>query len=449
MRTSIKSGLGGRLFLSVLSAVLLLYLPAGASDHASDTSAHYPVSPKVMIHHAELSSSGEQPEDAFGDAVAVDGNTVVVGAEGVTVGQSRTGAAYVFVKPVNGWANMTQVATLTPSDNAYHFGAAVAVSGDTIVIGAPWTEVNGIQQQGAVYVFVKPAGGWTNMTQTAKLTGYHVDQKGEDHLGSSVSIDGNTILVGVPNVYLQVGTHALSYGEAMVYVKPSNGWVDSTETAVLYVQGYPFSGAGFGSSVGISGNTVVVGATGCCYNGQIFMGQAYVYVEPATGWVTTSNYNAELTGTEVGSADDFGYSVAIDGNTVVVGSPQDDSLGVGAAYVYEEPSNGWQNMTQTAELYPLFTIQGWFGQSVTISGNAVFIGAPYTPVDGVSGRGAAYTFLKPEGGWQTTSAYAAKLTRGSGYYFGQSVSISGQTAVVGFSGTATSNGGATVFWVSQ
>lgn len=190
MRTS-------RLFIFLSTAVLLFCLPSGARDHATKPGQDaVPVNP--VIFHAALASSGEQPEDGFGDVVAVDGNTVVVGAEGVTVGQNRTGAAYVFVKPANGWMNMTQVATLTPSDDAFHFGYSAAVSGDTIVIGAPWTEVNGNVQQGAVYVFVKPANGWSDMTETAKLTGSHVDAGGQDHVGNSVSIHGNTIVVGVP-----------------------------------------------------------------------------------------------------------------------------------------------------------------------------------------------------------------------------------------------------------
>jgi FG-GAP repeat len=400
----------------------------------------------ATIHRAELASMGEQPNDGFGDAVAVDGNTVVVGAEGVTIGGSPTGAAYVFVKPANGWTNMTQVATLTASDDAYHFGASVAVSGDTVVIGAPWTEMNGILQQGAAYVFVKPAGGWSNMTETAKLTGVHLDQKGEDHFGSSVSIDGNTIVVAVPNVVPEYP--ALGYGEALIYVKPANGWANSVEKAVLYINPgfYPNLGLGYGYSVGISGASVVVGATGCCVNGQIYVGQAFVFVEPVGGWATTDNYNAELTGVDVGSGDLFGISVAIGGDTVVVGSPQQDSYGVGAAYVYVEPQNGWNNMTETAELYPLFTSQGWFGQSVAINRNAVFIGAPYTTAGGASGRGAVYLFVKPKKGWKTTSSYDAKLWRTSGYYLGQSVSISDSTAVAGFTGTSDTNGGAEVFW---
>lgn len=235
----------------------------------------------------------------------------------------------------------------------------------------------------------------------------------------------------------------------MVYVKPARGWTSGTETVVLYIDPsyYPKFGVGFGFSVGVSDNAVVVGATGCCFNGEPREGQAYVFVEPPSGWATTSNYNAELTGTNVGSADDFGIAVAIDGNTIVVGSPQDDSNGVGGVYVYVEPVAGWSNMTETAELYPLATLQGWFGQSVAIRGNEVFIGAPQTPVDEVSGRGTAYVFVEPKNGWQSTSAYTAKLARNSGYYFGQSVSISGTNAVAGYSGTYNTNGGTNVMWV--
>jgi hypothetical protein len=398
----------------------------------------------VTIHRAELNSLGQQPSDEFGDAVAIDGDTVVVGAEAAQVNGNPTGAAYVFVKPTSGWTGMTQTATLTPSDQAGLFGASVAVSGNTVVVGAPWTTINGDQQEGAVYVYVKPATGWTDMTETAKLRSFHIDAIGEDHVGSSVSIDGNTIVVGIDNVIAD--GQSLGNGEVFIYVKPADGWTSTTETAVLYIQGGP---VGFASSVAISGGTVVVGADGCCSQGQSVVGAAFVFLEPTTGWLTTSNFNAVLSGTNVGPDDNFGYSVAVDGNTIIVGSPQQDSYGVGAAYVYVEPVNGWHEMTQTAELYPLFTSQGWFGESVAISGNVSFIGAPFTLVGGVEGRGAAYGFVKPNNGWQTTSAYAAKLTSNSGYYLGQSVSISGATAVTGFSGTSDTNGGATVFWVSE
>lgn len=159
---------------------------------------------------------------------------------------------------------MTQIATLSPPDDAYFFGASVAVSCDTIVIGAPWTEVNGIPKQGAVYVFVNPPKGWSNMTETAKLTGFHIDNNGENFVGSSVSIDGNTIVAGLPNSL--PNSPGLGFGEALIFEKPKSGWTNARENAVLYINpaAYPEFGLGFGFSVAVSGDTVVVGSIGCC-----------------------------------------------------------------------------------------------------------------------------------------------------------------------------------------
>jgi hypothetical protein len=410
---------------------ILTCLSSSASDN----------SPAVVLHRAALTSPNQQPGDNYGGAVAIDGNTVVIGA-------TFSNTAYVFEMPASGWKNMTQTAMLTPSDDADHFGASVAISGDTVVIGAPYSTVNGETQQGSVYVFVKPARGWRNMTQTAKLTGQHLDNTGMDFLGNTVSISGSTIAVSVPNVAPNNG--ALGWGEVLIYVRPPGGWTDTTETAVLYIDPtfYPDYGVGFAASVAISGDTLIVGANGCCDNGQSYVGQAYIYVEPSGGWATSSDYNAELTGTEVQAGDNYGQSVAIAANTVVVGSPQTDTFQVGAAYVYVEPSAGWSTMTQTAELYPLFTLQGNFGQSVAISARQIFIGAPLTELRN-SSQGAAYLFVRPAHGWRSTSKFNVRLINNPpDNSFGQSVAISGTTSVVGYSGTFDTNGGATVFWVT-
>lgn len=410
-------------FVFALIFSSLLSAGVSASDH--------PVSVNTTIHRAALSASDQQVGDDFGDAVAVDGNTAVVGA-------MFTNAAYVFQKPAGGWKNMTQTAKLTPSDNAGHFGAAVAISGDTVVIGAPYTTVNGNVEQGAVYVFVKPASGWKDMTETAKLTGSGLGTSGYDLLGSSVSISGNTIAVGVPNTIQGLGL-------AFVYVKPQKGWTNSTQTAVLYTDP---SWLGFGVAVAVSGDTVVVGANGCCAGGNPTVGEAYVYVKPSSGWTTTSNYNADLAGSDVGSSDFYGESVAIDGDTVLVGSPQTYSSEVGAAYVFVKPPTGWATMVQTAELDPPNNSgEGFFGQSVAISGNQAFIGAPFTKVEGAYQHGAAYVFVRPKNGWQNTAKFNAKLTNSKAYwYFGQSVSVDSTTAVVGFSGTYKTDSGTDVFW---
>jgi hypothetical protein len=401
--------------------------------NVDDTGAQYPLAIDPTIQSGQLKPSSDSNAVDFGDAVAVDGNTVVVGAMLTLLRDGESGSAYVYEKPANGWGNMTQTATLTPSDNAGHFGASVAISGDTIVIGAPYTTVGGAYGQGALYVFVKPTGGWKDMTETAKLTPYHVGPAGNSWVGTTVSISGNTIVAGGPNVAPQLP--ALGEGEAFVYVKPTTGWTNAQENAVLYVGG---EGTGFGASVGVSGGTIVVGATGCCVQGSSSEGAAYVFVEPPGGWATTYEYSAELMGTEVGAHDFFGAAVAIAGNTVVVGSPQTYSYQVGAAYVYVKPAGGWRSMTQTAELYPLYYLTGNFGSALAISGNSILIGAPNT--QGPDGPdGVAYLFAEPQGGWVSTSAYNLELTDNSGLSFGsfgQSVSISGATMAIGISNAA-------------
>lgn len=106
-----------------------------------------------------------------------------------------------------------------------------------------------------------------------------------------------------------------------------------------------------------------------------------MWVKPQGGWATSDTDNAELQGTDVGYSDDFGWSVAVDGSTVVVGSPQQDSYEVGAAYIFVEPQGGWTDMKQTAELTPLtFPDQGDFGHLVVISGNVILGGAPFNTV---------------------------------------------------------------------
>ena len=122
-----------------------------------------------MTQTAKLTASDGQPGDRFGDSVAISGNIIVVVAFAANSGQGR---AYIFVEPPNGWTNMTETAQLTASDGQPNdqFGTSVAISGRTVAVGAPYHSVESNPAQGASYVFVQPAGGWTNMTQTAKLT---------------------------------------------------------------------------------------------------------------------------------------------------------------------------------------------------------------------------------------------------------------------------------------
>jgi hypothetical protein len=193
--------------------------------------ASYPIKVDPFVQQAKLTASDGSEFDELGSSVALSGNTIAVGAPQATVGANfDQGAVYVFSEGGSGWADATQTAKLTASDGSAddRFGSSVAISGGTIVVGAPDATVGGNANQGAGYVFVKPASGWANATQTGKLTAS--DGAAGDGFGSSVAISGNTVVAGAPGA--TVNSNFLQ-GAAYVFVTPGSGWANATQTAKL------------------------------------------------------------------------------------------------------------------------------------------------------------------------------------------------------------------------
>lgn len=385
-------------------------------------------SPFGVAQLGELTPSTRASNDWFGISIAISGNTVAVGDFDPNI--ESYGAVYVYVKPATGWQNMTQVATLTSSNNAIGFGTSVAISGNTIVVGAANTSnfddsrSGPSASPGSAYVFVEPAGGWVDMTETAALTAS--DGKAGDAFGNSVSISGSTIAVGA--FFAEDSSGNGFAGKAYVFERPSGGWHGHlNQTAELTASDSQLLNY-MAASIAVDGNTVIAGA----YGHNNFQGAAYVFVEPATGW-TSMTQTAELTASDGEGSDDFGFSSAISGSTVVLGAPNAAS-GKGAGYVFVEPVSGWTNMTQTAELRaPNATAGDSFGQSAGISGIYVVIGAPSTTVGSNQLQGAAYAYRKPASGWVNTSK-GDELTASDGVAndnFGTVVAINGTTGVAG------------------
>jgi hypothetical protein len=392
-----------------------------------DRGARYPLTVGRWIQSAELTASDGGLGDQFGWSVGISGNTVVVGSPFHTVGLNLAqGAAYVFVEPANGWTNMTQTAELVASNGAASafFGTSVAISGNTIIVGAGSTTVQGNAHQGAAYVFVEPSGGWTNMTQTAELTAS--DGFVGDDLGASVAISGNTVVAGAP--YASIGSN-FQQGAAYVFVEPSGGWKSMTQTAKLTSS----DGAAddiFGDALAIAGNAIVIGASEASVSGNGNAGKAYVFVQPGSGW-TNMTQTAELTASGAMADDYFGSSVAISGNSVVVGAPSDYS---GASYVFAEPTGGWTDMTQTAELTPDSSESLLLmGTSVGISGSTVMSGAVGATINGNLYQGLMYMFVEPTGGWadENQSAQLTSSDGGAGDYFGRSLSMLSNAEAIG------------------
>ncbi len=261
---------------------------------------------------------------SLGYSVAISGSTIVGGATTVTVGEhADQGAAYVFTEPGGGWVNAEPTAELTASDGAEndHLGAAVAISGSTVVAGELVHTVGSNEHQGAVYVFTESPTGWTNATQTAELTA--ANGAAGDLLGHALAISGSTIVAGA-------AARDEERGAAYVFTEPSGGWTNtSAYAAELTGVGDPYEE--FGRSVASSGSVILVGAPGH----EEFEGTAYLYTRPATGWASTNAYTA-LLGEPTGySPGDLGDYVALSGSTAVASTPFQNETGLAFAYEAE------------------------------------------------------------------------------------------------------------------
>lgn len=387
----------------------------------------------------------------FGSAVSISGNHIVIGCFGDSTYGINSGAAYVFTKPTNGWTDTTQTAKILASDGAtnFRFGNAASIHGDNIVIGCSGDNTNGYNS-GSAYVFTKPASGWKDTIQTAKLL--HLNGDVNDFFGNSVSIYGDNIVVGSQND----DDNGSNSGSALVFTKPVTGWKDTTETAQLF----PSDGADsdlFGRSVSISGDNIVVGAQSNDDNGSN-SGSAYVFTKTGLNW-TNMTQTAKLLPSDGATDDIFGSAVCISGNNIIVSAIKNENgTNEGAAYVYTKPGANWVNMTQTAKLIG----QGGttlFGGAISISNDKIIVGSQSIYIESYQ-SGAAYSFTKPGSSWVNTTPderILSPLVINSNIqnYYGSAVDIDGNFAIVGSNNYKNQEGMAYVLffdgnnWITQ
>lgn len=347
------------------------------------------------------------------------------------------------------------------------FGRSVAVSGNTVVVGASSensgsTGVNGtpygdIDNAGAAYVFVRNGNTWS---QQAYLKASHVSSG--DLFGCSVGISGDTIVIGAlgeasttTGVNSTPNKLASGAGAAFVFVRSSATWSQQAYLKASQVS----MGDVFGCSVAISGNTVVVGArnedsssvgvNSAANESADTAGAAYVFVRSGSTW----SQQAYLKPNRIMAFDQFGHSVSVSGGTVVVGALGEDSRNAGvnstpnildgsfdsgAAYIFVRSGSTWN---QQAYLKANQVARGdEFGSSVAASDDTVVVGAidessstpgvNSTPNNLASGAGAAYVFVRNGSSW-SQQAYLKASQVTSNDHFGHSVAVAGNTAVVG------------------
>jgi hypothetical protein len=331
----------------------------------------------------------------FGTSVAISGNTIVV-----TDPETLTPAeGFVFVEPANGWVNATPTAVLSVPNSGTgsspFSGGAVAISGDTIVMGQ--------------YVYVKPSGGWKDMNPTATLSA-----SDGTSLGSVVAISGDTIVESNP--------YANSYaGAGYVFVKPAGGWQNATETAVLSINAQGYDDLGWAAA--ISSNTIALDAFSSTADAVA------VYEKPSSGW-TNMTQSALLTGSD--SPEALGTTLAMSGNEILAGALIPGA--VSAAYLFVEPPGGWINATETAKLSGADPDRyADYGSAVAIDGKIAVVGAEFFSHSRFMEEGGVYIFTEPAAGWRNMSS--ATVINGSdsrhGTEFGGAVAVQGKTIVVG------------------
>ena len=384
---------------AILSGLLMQVVPqAAASPMAAD--------PVFEAEQKAIASDGIDG-DYFGWSVAVDGDTAVIGGYGDDDNGSMSGSAYVFIRIGGVWK---QQAKLTPSDGKSkdYFGWSVSVDGDTAVIGAYAQDNNNSDSDydcGAAYIFTRSGGVWR---QEAKLAA----GGRATHFGYAVSLSGDTALIGtqVPS-----GEKGIAY----VFSRSASGW--SQEAMLTPEPEDREVNDHFGFAVSLDGDSALIGA----YGMDSSKGVAYIFSRDETGW----SQQTKLIASDRNNSDEFGYAVAVEGDTARIAAPYDDDngSGSGSVYIFADSGSGWSRQTKLTASDAAAGDQ--FGYTVSLSGDTALIGAP-TNDDNGTDSGSAYVFSYSGTVWKQQTKLIASDTAQQDQ-FGHAVSLDGDTALIG------------------
>ncbi|MFS4460383.1 FG-GAP repeat protein [Bdellovibrio sp. HCB2-146] len=399
---------------------------------------------------------------AFGTSVAIseDQTTLVTGAANESSG---AGAVYIYIKSGGAWTLQQKLNGVLSGDL---FGQSLAISGDTLVVGAPShpydaTEANALTNAGAAYIYFRSGGTWT-LQKKLVGTGTNGRMSG-DFFGVSVGISGDSVVVGAKGQkYDANGSNLLTdAGAAFVFARASTVWTFQQKLVGQGTNGRLASDI-FGSKVAISGDSIVVGAPGHGYDETgtgflTFAGAAFVFTRTAGVWSLQQKLAGAGTVTRVAS-DTFGYSVAIENDSIAIGAPGQDTdatnsnsvTDAGAAYIYSRTGATW---TLEQKIVGMGTngrkAADSFGSSVSISQGRVAVGAKLQDYDAagaalITNAGAAYIFKKQSSSWDFSQKIVALGTnaRVAADNFGASIALQGLTLAVGALGQDYDSSGA-------
>jgi hypothetical protein len=387
----------------------------------------------------KLLAGDAQAHAYFGYSVAISGDYAIVGAYGVDGGtvdpQGAVGAAYIFHRTGDGtWDDGVKLVAPDAQEEDY-FGHSVAISGDYAIVGADLEDGGAgdpLPTAGAVYIFHRI--GENTWDAGVKLVA--PDAQADDLFGCSVAISGDYAIVGADGENGGAGDPLGYAGAAYIFHRTGDNTWDGGEKLVA-----PDAQAGdeFGHSVAISGDYAIVGAkyeNGGAGNPILSSGAAYIFHRTGDN---TWDSGVKLMAPDAQANDIFGYSVAISGDDAIVGAYHEDGgagdprTNAGAAYIFHRTGNNtWDSGVKL--MAPDAQALDEFGYSVAISGDYAIVGAQYE--DGGAGdprtnAGAAYLFHRTgnntwDGGVKLVVSDVQAYD-----WFGLSVAISGDYAIVG------------------
>lgn len=394
-------------------ALVMISAPAFAGEGAA-------------VEEAKLLASDGMLLAGFGSSAAVDGDTLVIGApDDFHSGLIRPGSAYVFVNGPSGWQEQAKLVHPAPWPDS-DFGEAVAIEGDTLVIGSPtYEKVGSYVGTGIVNVFVRSGTTWTHEQKILPN-----DVKGGMLFGGQIALEQSRLLVGA------VGARGITNGTGAAYLfeREDGEW---TQTAKLF-RGDGIPSDNFGLAVALSGETALI-TDGTDTVEGLLAGSATFFEEVGGAWLEGPTFFNPSPQT----FPSFGRRAALDGDVGVIGAPgQDTALGVnaGAAYVFERDVSGW-SLVQTLQGFGAIQ-QERFGDALALEGTRIVVGSPLDFVPGNASGGSVYRFEHVGGQWEQQE-YLSEDT-GS---FGSAVGISGDVLVAGARGDDELGSGAGAAWV--
>jgi hypothetical protein len=345
----------------------LAVVGAADADHFQGAAYVFERVNGVWVERAKLVASDRNVLSEFGENVKLSGNTIAIGAPS---DQNGIGAVYIFQKTGNQWTEQAKVTASDPTPESF-FADSIALGQDLLVSGADLGFVPAVGSAGAAYVFRRIGKSWT---QEAKLIASDATEGAGFGSGAAV-INGDTVAIGA----------AAAQRTGVVYIFKRTGGVWSEQSQL--VPSSPEEGQGFGDDIGISGDSLVVGAPFAAATDAVRTGAAYVYRRTAAAWEEEARLVPPETQVRL-----FATRVAISGLTIVAGAPFTDSGTIegGSAWVFQRAGNTW--VTKAKLKAPDATPNDVFGGYVAVDGTTILIGAEHADAPAGATEGAAYMF---------------------------------------------------------